>query len=57
MKKVTAIFLKGLFTILPLLLSIYVLIWFLRLVENFVRNSFLFFWPDQLYVRVWASAS
>ncbi len=50
MKKITATFLKGLFTLLPMLLSFYALVWFLRVVENFMRYSFLFFWPDYLYV-------
>jgi uncharacterized membrane protein len=50
MKKLSSIFLKGLFTLLPLLISIYALTWFLKLVENFARNGLLFFWPDALYV-------
>jgi len=50
MKKLSSIFLKGLFTLLPLLISIYALTWFLKLVENFARSGLLFFWPDALYV-------
>lgn len=50
MKKVSSTFLKGLFTLLPLLVSIYALVWFLKLVENFARSGLLVFWPDGLYV-------
>jgi uncharacterized membrane protein len=50
MKKISSIFLKGLFTLLPLLISIYALTWFLKLVESFARNGLLVFWPDGLYV-------
>jgi uncharacterized membrane protein len=49
-KKITGTFLKGLFTVLPLLLSIYVLAWFLRAVEVFSRDLLLTFWPAFLYV-------
>src|ERR1700722_11882800 len=50
MKKLTAIFLKGLFTLMPLLVSIYAMGWLLRIIENFARSSLLVFWPDGLYV-------
>lgn len=50
MKSVTSTFLKGLFTLLPLLLSIYILFWLLGFSERFARNSLLFFWPDSIYV-------
>lgn len=50
MKKLSSIFLKGLFTLLPLLVSLYALAWFLKLIENFARNGLLFFWPDALYI-------
>lgn len=50
MKRLTATFLKGFFTLLPLLVSFYAIVWFLKLVENFMRASFLAFWPDSLYV-------
>lgn len=50
MKRITATFLKGLFTLLPVLISFYAMVWFLRIVENFARNSLLLFWPDGLYV-------
>lgn len=50
MKHVTSTFLKGLFTLLPLLISIYVFLWFLTWVENFSRSFILVFWPEFLYV-------
>lgn len=50
MKQITATFLKGLFTLLPLLLSIYVLLWFLTLVEGASRAFILTFLPDFLYI-------
>lgn len=50
MNKITTTFLKGLFTLLPLLLSIYVLIWFLNWVESFARRLLLVFWPEFLYL-------
>jgi uncharacterized membrane protein len=50
MKSITSTFLKGLFTLLPLLLSIYVFVWFLSFVERYARATLLVFWPDFLYV-------
>ena len=50
MKHITTTFFRGLFTLLPLLLSIYVFFWFLTWVENFSRASVLYFVPDFLYV-------
>lgn len=50
MKHITTTFFKGLFTLLPLLLSIYVFLWFLYGVERFARSSLLVFWPDFLYI-------
>ena len=50
MKNLTSTFLKGLFTLLPLLLSLYVLTWFLRMVETYSRDALLIFWPEFLYV-------
>lgn len=50
MKHVTATFFRGLFTLLPLLLSIYVFFWFLGWVENLSRGALLTFLPDFLYV-------
>ena len=50
MKHITTTFFRGLFTLLPLLLSIYVFFWFLTWVESFSRTSVLYFVPDFLYV-------
>ncbi len=50
MKHVMTTFLRGLFTLLPILLSIYVFFWFLKWVENLSRSLLLAFVPDALYV-------
>lgn len=50
MKNITTTFLKGLFTLLPLLLSVYVLLWFLNWVEGFSRSAISVFWPESLYI-------
>ena len=50
MKNITTTFLKGLFTLLPLLLSIYVFLWFLNWVENFSRGVLTIVWPDSWYI-------
>lgn len=50
MKHVTTTFFKGLFTLLPLLLSIYVFIWFLSMVERGARSFLLVFYPEFLYI-------
>lgn len=50
MKSIMATFLKGLFTLLPLLLSIYVLYWFLALIERNTSQLLLIFWPEFLYI-------
>lgn len=50
MKHITTTFFKGLFTLLPLLLSIYVLIWFVGKVEAWSSSVILTVWPDSLYV-------
>ncbi|MGZ3723053.1 MAG: DUF502 domain-containing protein [Bdellovibrionales bacterium] len=50
MKKITATFLKGLFTLLPLLLSIYVFLWFLNWIEGFSKGVLTLVWPDSLYL-------
>lgn len=49
MKSLMSTFLKGLFTLLPLLLSIYVFTWTLSLIENYARGVLLVFWPAFLY--------
>lgn len=50
MKNVTKTFLKGLFTLLPLVLSVYVVFWLLKWVESFAMSTLLAFWPEFLYV-------
>ena len=50
MKNITGTFLKGLFTLLPLLFSVYVLIWFLNWIEGFSRGVISLVWPDSLYL-------
>jgi uncharacterized membrane protein len=50
MNRITSTFLKGLFTLLPLLLSIYLLIWFLNWVERMASSFLLIFWPEFLYL-------
>lgn len=50
MRHVTKTFLKGLFTLLPLVLSIYVIFWLLKWVESFAMSTLLAFWPEFLYV-------
>lgn len=50
MKHVTSTFFKGLFTLLPLLISVYVLTWFLAGVEDFAGRALLVFWPEFLYL-------
>lgn len=49
-KKITSTFLKGLFTILPLLFSIYVFLWFLKWIEGFASGLISVFWPESLYI-------
>lgn len=50
MKHITTTFLRGLFTLLPLLLSVYVLFWFLRGVENLSRATIITFVPEFIYI-------
>ena len=50
MKHITTTFLKGLFTLLPLLLSIYVFTWFISWVEGRTSQALLLFWPEFLYI-------
>lgn len=56
MKSITTTFLRGLFTLLPLLLSIYVFIWFISWVESLSRSFVLSFLPDSLYVPGFGTA-
>ena len=50
MKHITTTFFRGLFTLLPLLLSVYVFVWFLTWVEAGSRSFVLNFVPDFWYV-------
>jgi uncharacterized membrane protein len=50
MKNITTTFLRGLFTLLPVLLSIYVFFWFLGWVESLARRGLSVFWPESLYL-------
>ncbi|MGE3684555.1 MAG: DUF502 domain-containing protein [Bdellovibrionales bacterium] len=50
MKHIMSTFFKGLFTLLPLLLSLYLVLWFITWVERFSRSTLLVFWPDFLYL-------
>lgn len=49
-KLLSKTFLKGLLTLLPVTLSIYLLIWVLRGLETLTNNLLLWFLPDFLYV-------
>jgi uncharacterized membrane protein len=49
-KRMTAVFLKGVLTLAPLLVSIYLLAWFLRNLEAFTNRILLWFLPDVLYI-------
>ena len=50
MKNITGTFLKGLFTLAPILFSVYVFVWFLNWVEGFARGFISLVWPDSLYL-------
>lgn len=50
MKHFTTNFFRGLFTLLPILLSVYVFIYFLTWVENFSRWILLKFLPNFFYI-------
>lgn len=50
MKNITSTFLRGLFTLLPLLLSVYLILWFFHWVEGVARSGISLFWPDSLYI-------
>ncbi len=50
MKQIVTTFFKGLFTLLPIMLSVYILVWFLSWIENFTSTALLTFWPEFLYV-------
>lgn len=50
MKHFTSTFLKGLLTLLPLVLSVYVLLWFVGKLEGWSSSFILIFWPEGFYV-------
>ncbi len=50
LKHFTGRFLKGFFALLPILLSLYILIWFLNAAENAAKRFLLFYLPDQVYL-------
>ena len=50
LRRFMAMFLKGFFALLPLLLSIYVLSWLFGAAEAFARKFLLFFLPEPIYV-------
>ena len=50
MKHFTTTFLKGLLTLLPLVLSLYVILWFVGQLEGWSSSFILVFWPEGLYV-------
>lgn len=49
-KHFTSKFLRGFLAILPILLSVYVLIWLLTTAERATRSGLLFFLPEDAYV-------
>ncbi|MBX7232651.1 MAG: DUF502 domain-containing protein [Bdellovibrionales bacterium] len=48
-KHFSSMFLRGFFTLFPLLLSAYILMWFLNLAESIAYKFLLFFLPDSVY--------
>lgn len=50
MKNLTTTFLKGLFTLLPVIFSVYAIVWFLHWVEGFAGGVISIFWPQSLYI-------
>lgn len=49
-KNVTSRFLKGLFALLPLFISIYIVLWIFESAEAVTSRVLLIFWPEFLYV-------
>ena len=49
MKSISKIFLTGIFTVLPILVTIYLVVWLFSAVERVLGNSLLFLLPDQYY--------
>lgn len=50
LKHFTAKFLRGFFSLFPILLCIYILLWLFNLAETMASRFLLFFLPDQVYV-------
>ena len=50
MKNITTTFFKGLFTLLPLLLSLYFFFWLVSYVERVASSGILLFWPEGFYI-------
>jgi len=50
MKHIASTFLKGLFTLLPLIISVYIFVWFLNWVESFSGTVLLTILPEFLYL-------
>ena len=50
MKSISKIFLTGIFTVLPILVTIYLVVWLFSAVERVLGNSLLFLLPDQYYL-------
>jgi uncharacterized membrane protein len=49
MKSIGKIFLTGIFTVLPILATIYLVIWLLTAIERFLGKPLLFLLPDEWY--------
>jgi uncharacterized membrane protein len=50
MKWIYGVFFRGILGILPLILSIYFLIWFFKFLEKFLDNTIFYFYPAQKVV-------
>lgn len=50
LKHFTGKFIRGFLALLPILISVYILVWVLTLAETIARFSLLFFLPDSVYV-------
>ena len=53
MKSIGRIFLTGILTVLPILATIYLVVWLFAAVERFLGKQLLFLMPDEYY-RAWA---
>ena len=49
MKSIGKIFLTGIFTVLPILATVYLVIWLLSTIERFLGRPLLFLLPDDSY--------